>query len=133
MHWVRGMLGVMVGLIAAGVVIAAIEMAGHALWPPPAGIESLPREQLRAVLAAASPLVFVPVLVAYLLGTTLGSFLAARIATRGKWLCAGAVGLLFLLAGIANAVAIPQPLWVTVVSLTIFPPAAWLGAKLARA
>ena len=38
--------------------------------------------------------------------------------------------LTFLIAGIMNLVAIPHPLWFSIVSLLVFLPAAWLGGRI---
>lgn len=71
---------------------------------------------------------FVAVLVAWALGAFVGGWVAAAVGTRTAAIVAGRI---LMLAGLANLVAIPSPLWFWVIGLLVFVPCALLGSRLA--
>jgi len=119
----RTVLAVLAGLLVGGVTIAALEAAGHALFPLPAGTDPA---NLRPADIPASAMV--AVLVAWAAGAFVGGLRAAAIATP---LAAIVVGGIQTLGGLVNMMAIPSPIWFWVVGLLIFVPCAMLGARVA--
>ncbi len=127
----RNILSVMVGVILAFVLVAVIETSGHLVFPPPEGMDPSDPESIAAAMEEIPAVALLPVLIAWAVGSFGGAFLAARLAGSSKTTCALIVGVLVMAAGIFNLVAIPHPLWFTVVSLLVFLPAAYLGGRLA--
>ena len=130
----RSIAAVVVGFIAASIVMMIVEtINGRVLYPElgRAAEGVTDRETLRAMLATAPVGVFLVVLVGWILGGIAGGWTAARVASQAKGWHAVVVGALLTLAGVANNLMIPPPLWFWIVSLIVLMPATYLGARLA--
>jgi hypothetical protein len=123
----RSIAAVGAGFITASIIMMIIEtLNGRVLYPKLAkaaeGVTD--REKVRALLATA-PLGALLVVI--------GGWTTARLAaqaTAGHGLVLGA---LLTLAGVANNLMVPPPLWFWIASLVVLMPAAYLGARLAPA
>jgi len=72
--------------------------------------------------------------IAHALGTLVGALVAALIAASHKFRIAMAIGVVFLIGGIVNAILLPVPLWYDAIDLVLaYIPMAWIGAKLGGA
>jgi hypothetical protein len=107
-----------VGILAAGITVALVETAGHALLGvgdprSPAGITT---QQYAAVL------------VAWLLGASTGAFVATRW-NRGRSVVPGTIAATFILLGaIASFAAIRHPTWMIAAS-ALLPVVGFLVAR----
>jgi hypothetical protein len=72
------------------------------------------------------------VIAGWILGGVAGGWTAARLSARRTAGHGLVVGALLTLAGVANNLMIPPPLWFWIASLVVLMPAAYLGARLAR-
>jgi hypothetical protein len=70
------------------------------------------------------------VIVGWTLGGLAGGWTSARLAARSPVWHALILGALLTLAGVANNLMIPPPLWFWVVSVVVLVPSAYLGARL---
>lgn len=123
----RQILGVVVGLLAAGVVVMLVEALGHAAFPPAAGFDpAAPDLSLVPLGAIAS------IAVAWTLGPLVGGLVATLVGKPAGPVPALVVGLFFLAADVANLLMIPSPAWMWVVGIVAPLPSAWLGFALAR-
>jgi hypothetical protein len=115
---------IVVGVLAAGLVVAAVETAGHALFPPPPGIDlANPADQAR--LIAALPLgAKLAVLLAWFLGALAGAFAALRIAAwrPAGWVVAGVMTIL----SVVTTQMFPHPWWMIAAALVLPVLAAWM-------
>jgi hypothetical protein len=103
-------LGVVAGLVVGMVVTGVIEALGHALFPPPPGVNLTDPAAMASVMAKIPLGAKVGVLVAWFLGVLVGASTALLIAGRrqpGGWIV-GAV--LFAFAAWTMA-TIPHPAW----------------------
>jgi hypothetical protein len=115
----RQIVGVVVGLVAAGVAVMLIEaMAG---FDPAAPDLSLVRVEAVASIA-----------VAWILGPLIGGLVATVVGMPAGPVLAFIVGFFLLVADIANLLMIPSPAWLWVVGILAPLPSAWLGFVLAR-
>lgn len=105
----RGALAVVAGLVAAGLLVFAIELLSTTAYPPPEGLHPADRGALADHVATLPPGAFTLVLVAWTFGAFVGVWIATRIAR--SWIAGLVVGLLFLGGSIANLLAIPHPPW----------------------
>jgi len=121
------------GAVVGVFLIFAVEIMGQVIYPFPAGIDPTDAEAFKAAMANVPPGVLLSVLAAWAVGTFGGAAVAAGIARRSPVVHGLIIGVLFLLAGIANMLMIPHPLWFWVVGICVFLPAAYLGAKCVRA
>ncbi|MEI8211281.1 MAG: hypothetical protein WCI02_03980 [Planctomycetota bacterium] len=130
---VRSIASVVFGFIAASMVMMIVEVInGMVLYPElgkaAAGVTD--REVFRELFANVPIGALVVVILAWILGGIAGGFAAAWIAPPNKLLHAGILGGLLTLAGVANNLMIPKPIWFWVVSLMVFIPATLFGGYL---
>jgi hypothetical protein len=125
----RMALGVVAGLVVAFLCVFGVEFAGHALYPPPAGLDmSNPADQARlveAMPAAAKALV----LAAWFVGALLGAWTANRIV--GRSIAGWAVALLVVAAGVATMLMIPHPAWMWTGGVALPLLAGWIADRMA--
>lgn len=119
--------GVVLGLVAAGLVVMLVESLGQSAFPPPAGFDpeapDLSLVPLPAILSVA---------LAWVLGPLTGGLVATLVGKPAGPVPALVVGAFFLAADVANLILIPSPRWLWVVGLLAPLPAAWLGFAWAR-
>jgi hypothetical protein len=130
----RAIGGLLTGLLAAGVLVLAIETAGLPLFPPPAGMDPLDPESIRRHLAEIHPGSFILVLIAWSAGAFAGPWVTRRIAGNAPAWPTLVVVLLFLMMCAYNLVVVPTPIWMTIGAIILVPAATWFGmrAPLAR-
>ena len=133
---VRSVLAVIAGFAAATVVMLVIEsINGHVLYPELGKLAEgvTDPEAIRAIMASAPVGAFLVVLFGWVLGSLLGGLVAAWIGSNAPVAHALVLGAVLTLAGIANNMMLPPPMWFWIVSLLVFLPAAFVGARLAPA
>lgn len=128
----KGALGAVAAIVAAGVVVFAVEMLNTTLFPLPAGVGMDDPEALGQAMADAGAKVLVGVAVAWFLGAFAGGWVATRIGpSEARW-PAGVFLAVFLLGTLANLFSFPHPAWFWVVGLAAIP-AGWVpGVRVAR-
>lgn len=126
---IRALLAVAAGIAAAFLGITLLLPLGHAIYPPPEGIDPADREAFAEIVAGMSTGALLMILLAYAMGTFFGAWLAARIARRP--FPAFLVGGVMMLAGMANLLSMPHPLWFMALGILVFLPSAWLAGRLA--
>lgn len=131
----RSIAAVVAGFIAASIVMTIVEaINGRVLYPElgKAAEGMTDREAIRALLATAPVGAFLIVIVGWFLGGLAGGWVAARLAPKSALGHALVLGALLTLAGIANNLMIPPPLWFWIASLVVLLPATYLGARFAQ-
>lgn len=128
----RSVIAVSAGLFIGGLTIMGIEMLSHAVVAPVRVGASGDPDPAAAAMRAMPARAFVVLLVAYVVGPTVGAWIAARMAPSRALAHAGTVGAFFLIGGIANFRALPHPTWFVVAALLAFLAAPVLGTRLAR-
>jgi len=125
-------LAIIAGVVAGSLVNMALVNVGPSVVPLPEGADVSTMEGLRDSMRLFAPLNFLFPFLAHALGTLVGAFVAARFAASHHLKFAIAIGVLFLLGGIAAASMIGGPMWFNVTDLVLaYLPMAWLGAVLA--
>lgn len=120
---------VVLGLIVAFVISLGIELINSAFYPLPPGTADLDAAGKRAALATLPQRALVGVLVGWFVAAVAGSWVAVRIA-KGDRRPAWGLGLLLLVAAIANMNLFPHPLWFWVIGIVLYPVAIMLGIHL---
>jgi fructose-specific phosphotransferase system IIC component len=123
----RSIAAVIAGFVAASIVMMIVEtLNGRILYPElvkaPEGVTD--RETIRSLLASAPPGAFLVVIVAWILGGVVGGWTTARLAAKANVGHGLILGVLLTLAGVANNLMVPPPLWFWIVSLVVLAPAA---------
>jgi hypothetical protein len=128
---VKNILAVLAGIIIGGVVNMGIIMVSSSIIPPPEGAVLTTMEGLKAAMHLMQPKHFLMPFLAHAIGTFVGAFVTATIATNNKMKFALIVGGWFLLGGIANIVMLPSPLWFTIADLVgAYIPMGYLAGKI---
>jgi hypothetical protein len=89
------------------------------------------REVVRELLAGAPVGALLVVVLGWVLGSIAGGFVTTWIGRRSPVVHALGLGGLLTLAGIANNLMLPPPVWFWILSLIVFLPATYVGARLA--
>lgn len=127
----RLVLAVVLGLVIGSVVNMALIMVSGSVIPPPPGADMTTAEGLTASMHLLQPRHFVFPFLAHALGTLVGAVVATLLTPGRTAGPAYAVGILFLLGGIAAVAMIPAPAWFSALDLIVaYLPMAWLGHRL---
>ena len=128
----RNILAVVAGLLIGSAINMGIIMIGPMLIPLPEGVDMSDREKFAENLKLFRPIDFVTPWLAHALGTLLGAFVAAKIATTRKMIFALGIGVFFLLGGITVFLMYQVPIWFAIIDIVgAYIPMAYLGGMLA--
>lgn len=119
------------GTVVAGFIIFVVEWAGSLAYAPPPGADLSDPEVLREVAENLPWLAFAFEMMGWAVGTVTGAYAAARLAGSQGVISALVVGGLMLAIGVVMMLGVPQPFWVWLGAIVIFPGTAYLGGKLA--
>lgn len=128
MNILRNILAVVVGIIIGNIVNLGIIELGPSLIPTPEGFDNSTMEKLSETIHLLHPINYITVFLAHGLGTLVGAFTAAKIATNRKIIFAFVIGGWFLLGGFYMIFILPSPTWFTIIDLLgAYIPMAWFG------
>lgn len=129
---VKNIFAVIAGVVAGGALNMGIILISSSIIPPPEGANLTTMEGLKESMHLLEPKHFIMPFLAHALGTLLGAFLAATIATTQKMRFALGIGAWFMFGGILNILMLPSPLWFTIVDLAgAYIPMGYLAGKFA--
>ena len=100
-------------------------------FPAPAGVDVTTPEGMAQAVGMMPTGAFIGLVVGYLVATTLGAYVAARLAASRHLLVASLVAAVFVAGGVANFMMIPHPIWVPIASMLAFLLAPVLALRLA--
>ena len=127
----RNVLAVILGWFAGSIVNMSLIQLGHKLLPIE-GIDPNDMNALAEVMPTLDAKHFIFPFLAHALGAFVGAIVAGLIAFNHKIKFALAIGVLFLLGGIAVNYMLPGPTWFAAVDIILaYIPMAWLGSKIA--
>lgn len=131
----RNLLAALAGLATAFATIMLVEFAGHALYPPPPGINPANTADMARLVGTLPMGALLMVVVAWVIGAFDGGFVAALLAGPARpRLAALAPGVMMTAGVVGMIVAIPaHPAWMAVAGLVLPVPAALAGGALATA
>lgn len=131
--FLRSVLAILAGIIVGSAVNGLLIMLGGNLIPLPDGIKGTDSESLAKSIHLFEPKHFIFPFLAHALGTFVGAFTTAKIASRMKLNYAIWVGVYFLMGGVMMVFMLKNaPIWFSVVDLIFaYIPMAYLGGKLA--
>jgi hypothetical protein len=128
---IRFTLAVVAGAISAFILVWAVDAIGHQFYAPPVGLDLSDTDQLGQYIAGLPVGAFLFVLLAWVVATFVGGLVACVIAGTRPLLFAGIIGGVILIAGLANMLTIPHPLWFAIVAIVAIPAAALAAARVA--
>lgn len=107
----RLVLAAVAGVLAAFIMVAVVEALGHALYPPPPGLDLTDSARFAEYVRSIPVEAMVFVIIAWFLATLGGGLVAIVVARRRAVLLAGIVAGLLLAGAVVNLLAIPHPIW----------------------
>lgn len=117
----RSVLSVVIGLATGVTIIDVVRSIGHAMYPPPAVVES-------GSSVMPAPGAFVMLLVAWWLGCSTGAGVAAYMASGPRWNHGWITAGLLFVYGLVQLFRVPQhPGWFIAATLVVFPLSAVVG------
>lgn len=124
----RTILGIVAGVLVAFVVLMGLEMAGHAVMPPPPGLDPTDPEDVKQMVASASMAAKAWVVFGWFGAVVAGGWVARRLSRKGwaGWVIAG----LIVLGGVANIMMIPHPLWMQIAAVAAPLLGGWIVTRL---
>ncbi len=129
---IKNILAVILGWLSGSIVNMGFIQTGHILFPI-TGIDVNDMEAYAAIMPSLDFKYFIFPFLAHALGTFIGAVVAALIAVNHKMKFALAIGVLFLLGGIAVNYMLPGPIWFTFIDILIaYLPMAWLGGLIVK-
>lgn len=126
----KSVLSIILGIVIGGVAIMAMEMLGHSLYPPPAGIDFNDPAQVAEMVANAPVAALLMVILAYVVGGIVAGFICGLLKPKTQNYQPFVVGVILTFFGLMNLLMIPHPIWFWISTLIAFVPTALLGNKL---
>lgn len=128
---IRTVLAVLAGIAVGSVVNMGLILLSPMVIPPPPGVDVTDMESLAASMHLFQFRHFVFPFLAHAVGTLVGAYTAVMVASAHRVTTSMAVGVLFLIGGISNAIMLPAPGWYIGVDLIgAYIPMAWIGGRL---
>lgn len=127
---VRGIVAIVVGALVTGLIVLAVELLGHGIYPPPPGLDIAKPEDQARIVAAMPTGAKVAVVVAWFLGALGGAVAAARIGRSPRY--AWVIGFLTVAMCIFSLVSIPHPVWMAISGVALPVIAAAIAIPLSR-
>jgi len=129
---VRSVVAVLVGLIAAMVVVVGNEVLSSVLHPVPPGFDATSNEEMKAHVARYPAYALLLGGLGWSLAAFVSSWLATRLGTGRHPAHGIAIGSLLLAGAVANMLMLPYPIWFWVENLVLLPVCFILGAMLGK-
>jgi len=114
---IKRIAGVAFGAIIAVALIIVVQMIGHAVYPPPPGIDFGDPASVATMMSKVPDGALLFVILSYVTGAFGGGMLAALVARETPMLYAAIVGALVLVGTVMNLFAIPHPTWFAVTAI----------------
>ncbi len=121
---------IIAGLAVSVLIIMGVQMIGHAIWPPPEGLDWNDTEVIRTYTSQLPFLALLFPIVSYFLGALAGPFVACRIGTLKPLVCVGIIGIVLLAFTVANLIQIPHPVWFSILAVAAVMIGGWLALQL---
>ena len=125
-------LPVIAGATGGMILISCGEWCMHLLYPMPPGSDPLRAASLADYIANLPTQAFVILIVNYIVCAFLAGIIASVVVRRASSTPAIVVGIVLTLAGLFNAIHMPQPLWVSIASVLVYLPFTYLGYIVVR-
>lgn len=128
----KNVLAIVLGLVGGSIINMLIVIIGPHIIPPPANADVTTEEGLKQSIHLFQPIHFLMPFLAHAIGTFVGAYIAAKLASSHKLIVALIIGIFFLSGGIYMVAQLPSPLWFNILDLGLaYIPAAWLAERMA--
>jgi hypothetical protein len=128
----KNVLALVLGLVGGSIINMLIVTISPHIIPPPANADVTTEEGLKQSIHLFQPIHFLMPFLAHAIGTFVGAYIAAKLASSHKLIFALIIGIFFLSGGIYMVTQLPSPLWFNILDLGLaYIPAAWLAERMA--
>ncbi len=121
---------VLAGTIVGVITIAAIEAAGHSLFPVTPELDPSKPELMAEYIKNLPLVALLFVIFAWAMGSFVGGSISTFISRDSKSITALICGGVLMLLGIFNLLAFPHPVWFWVLGVLVYLPFAWVGYRI---
>ena len=125
----RKLLACLAGILVMGVTVGLVEGMGHALFPPPEGLDLSNPEHLAGLMEQIPWQAKLMVLLAWAGGALAGSLVAGQIARAAPLGPCLVVAVAMLLGTAVSLWMIPHPWWMAAAGIALPLPIAWACAR----
>ena len=126
----RNIIGVIIGVAAAGMVVFFIQSVSSSLFPIPLDLDQTDKEAMKEYVSTLPPFAFVLVLLSHFLGALAGAAIGSKVASSHQFKISMFIGVFMLLMGTISLITIPHPIWFMVADMFMYFPGAFLGYKI---
>lgn len=123
----RNFVAVIIGLTVAGAIVWTIEMTNYNMHPLPPGLDVTDKEAMTEYIKTLPAMAYVMVLLAHILGSIGGAWVASIVAASHERKIAIGIGAFLLVMGAINLLMIPHPTWFMIADILVYIPCALLG------
>lgn len=129
----RNVIAMVGGIVTAFLTRRLIIALNIMIFPPPAGLDFSDVVAVEPYLATLPIGAFLFILASSVVAAFVGTLVACHVGTIKPFYCALIIGGMVLTATIANFIAIPYPLWLSIATLLGIIASSWLAMLLAPA
>lgn len=129
MHVLRNIGFTVLSILVAVVVIMVVQQINLALFPLPEWVDVNNPEHLTQIMANLPLGALLMVELSYLLGSLAAGVVLAKTTKRHSLKLILVVGAVLTLAGMANLLAVPHPVWLAILTTVTYIPAVWFASR----
>jgi hypothetical protein len=129
MKVIRNIVAVLVGLVAATLVVMMADQMSHIIHPPPSHLNFNDKEAFEKYMQNVPVQAFMVMMAGWILSSFAGGLVTTLIQTEKKIWLALITGGILMAGALANQFMIPHPGWMMVCTLVFYIPSAYLGGK----
>ena len=128
---IRNAAAIIAGIVIAFLAVMLIDALNHMVYPPPAGLDFSDPAAIEPYLATLPIGAYLFILASSVVAAFIGTLAACHIGTIRPLNCAVIVGGIVFAATVANFIAIPHPLWLSIATLIGIVVSSWFAMRLA--
>ena len=123
-------MSVVIGLLASMIVLTLLEYLNSRLYPFPANVDMKDPVAIKAAIDAMPVAAKLLHILCYFIASIAGGMVATKLIKSESKNPALIVGAILTFLGLVNTVAMGEEIWMSVLSLLIYIPGAYLGYKI---
>ena len=127
---IRNVIAIIAGIGTAFLTVMLIDRVNYMVFPPPAGLDFSDPTAIEPYLATLPIGAFLFILASSVVAAFVGTLVAGYAGKIKPFYCAVIVGGMVFAATVANFIATPHPLWLSIATLLGVVVSAWLAMRL---
>ncbi|MES2477972.1 MAG: hypothetical protein V4561_02720 [Bacteroidota bacterium] len=123
-------LSVIAGITTGWIIVAIADIVVHSFFPLPQNFDYKNKEALKVFAEKLPNSAFIMMIFFWAISVFSGGLVTGKIAKENWQRTCLITGVILLIATIGNLSLIPHPIWVKVITVLMYLPLAYLGAKI---